>query len=826
MAAMIADAFREIAVQHADAIAVSTKATRYTYRELDAWSDRVASMLIDRDAPLDRPIALLLREPISLVVAILGAVKAGHFFIVLDPERIETLMELSKASITITDADLWSAVAPATALELERGDSRHRTPNELLQLLFTSGTTGAPKAVAYKQAGIVERMHMQSRVTGRQPGERVSYTALPGFARATYEILGSLLNGATLCAYDARHESLDDLADFITRERISILTLTPALFRRFMLVAPHDLDLSSIRKLRIGADVMTIDDVATFKARFPRTCTLERGFNATETGMVTHISITHDTPLDGPLVPIGRPRPNVSLRVIDDEGNDVADGETGELVVRGPHVVDGYWNDAELTAQRFRDGTFFTGDLVRRDTDGLYYFVGRKDSRLKIHGRRIDPLEVEAALLQHTQVREAVAIGKPDAHGESHLVAYVVMRSGIPFDARAIRAALREHVPAHLIPSRIHALDAIPMTRAAKVDRNALRARVDIVEREANKTADDIERTLLDIWSRVLDAPVSLDDDFFDDLGGESIVAAHLAAEVKRVLGRSLALSILLELNTPAKMADYLRTRADRERLAVVVQQGQSSPLFLVSGKGGSVIVFRELAEKLGPEQTVIGLTHDGFLVETFPKTFPAMAACYADAIRAIQPHGPYFLGGYSAGGMVALDVARQLTLAGEEVAFTGMIDTALDTTLAPKWKRMLKHVTLVRKHPGTNVPRYLGSIGRRIRGVWMWMRGKGYSLFTEPPVVPPLQQSYMAIRKRDALQSYAGSVTLFLARHGWGTDALHPDLGWSKYCANLDVVVVDGEHHTVLNEDVASLATAMRTALSRTRATTPASRT
>ncbi|HEX7808067.1 MAG TPA: AMP-binding protein, partial [Thermoanaerobaculia bacterium] len=400
----VADAFRNAAREFADVAALTSPHAQYTYRDLDRWSDAVAAMLVARDAPLDRPIAFVMRDAIALVPALLGALKAGHYFVILDAsepaERLDAIRGASNASITIADADVVP-LANASAEPIAR------EPHEIVQLIFTSGTTGKPKAVAHKQRGLVERMVAQARVTGREAGQRVSYTALPGFARATYEILGSLMNGATLCAYDARTETLDDLAAFITRERVSILTLTPALFRRFMRVIPADLDLSTIRKLRIGADVMTIADVEAFKARFPRTCTLERGFNATETGMVTHISITHDTPVPGPLVPIGRPRPNVALRLVGEDGNEVADNEPGELIVTSPHVVEGYWNDPELTAQKFTSDstsghrTFHTGDLVKRDVDGLHYFVGRKDSRLKIHGRRIDPLEVESALLQY-----------------------------------------------------------------------------------------------------------------------------------------------------------------------------------------------------------------------------------------------------------------------------------------------------------------------------------------------------------------------------------------------------------------------------------------
>ncbi len=689
-------------------------------------------------------------------------------------------------------------------------------PHELVQLVFTSGTTGAPKAIANRQHGFVERLIRQSALTGRAAGERVSYTALPGFARATYEIFGSLLNGATLCAFDARSESLDALAELIRRERISILTLTPALFRRFMKTAPADLDLSSIRKLRLGADVVTVPDVEAYKARFPRGCTLERAFNATETGLVFHMSIDHDTPIPGPLVPLGRPRNGVTVRVLDEAGNDVAIGETGELVVRGPHIARGYWNDAELTAQKFRfddeqrEATFFTGDLVKRDEDGLYYFIGRKDARLKIHGRRIDPLEIESALLACAGTRDAAVIGKPDQHGELRLVAYVVMEDRAAFVPRDLRAALRTTLPPFLIPSRIHALDELPVTAAGKVDRRALVEHIDPQEAGApseGTASDDIERTLLEIWSRVIGRAVAPHDDYFDDLGGESIAAAHLVAEVHRILGRSMPLSLLLELNTVAKMADYLRTRAETDiaRIAIVLQpHGTRPPLFCASGKGGSVIVFRELAAKLGPDQPFYGLTYHGFAPDAFPKTFAALAACYADAIRTVRPDGPYHLAGYSAGGLIAFDVARQMAAAGDEVAFVGLIDAAANTDRIAPWKRPFKHVALLAQQPARYTLRYLRAIARRL----------GFLRVHRPVGLVKWNRVFDSIRKREFLQPYRGRVTLFVARHGWGYDGTSADLGWRPLCGELDIVPIAGEHHTVLGDDVTSLANALREAM------------
>jgi amino acid adenylation domain-containing protein len=835
----IAERFREVVAWSPDAIALTSPRARYTYAELDRWSDSIAADVIACAAPVASPIAIATRDNVALVAATLAAVKAGHFFVVIDAgdpdERIAMILAASGAALALIDSDRApAATSPLQRVAIREPDRRSQIadrsgspairdlrsaissppPHELVQITYTSGTTGTPKAVASRQRTFVERVVSQAAVNGRVAGERVSYTALPGFARATYEILGSLLNGATLCAFDTRSETLDGLADFIRRERVSILTLTPALFRRFMQSAPTDLDLSSIRKLRIGADVVTVADVEAFKARFPRGCTFERGFAASETGQVMHMSIDHDTPIPGPLVPMGRPRPGVVVRLIDEEGRDVPDGEAGELVVRSKHVADGYWNAPELTAQRFTfDGglaTFFTGDYVKRDADGLYYFVGRRDSRLKIHGRRIDPLEVESALVAHAGAREAVAVGKPDAGGELHLVAYLVMREGHAFVPRDIRAALRGKLPASMIPSQLHALDAIPMTGPGKVDRAALTARVEIAETRDDQTSDDLERVLLEVWSRVTGAAVGLGDDFFDDLGGESVVAAQLVTEVQRALGRSLPLSLLLELNTAAKMADYLRAvgEADIERTAILVQRGDGTlpPLFSVSGKGGSVMMFRPLAAHLGPAQTFYGLTHHGFAASAFPKTFVALAACYVDAIRAVQPEGPYYLAGYSAGGLIAFDVARQLSRAGHEVAFTGIIDAATTSQPVPAWKHYLKHLSLLREKPLKQTPRYARAIARRLR----LMR-------PEPvPEVKEMNRHFDAIHRRDVLQPYPGRVTLFLARHGFGFEGTTPDLGWRVLCGELDIVHVEGEHHTVIRDDVASLAKAMRSAMDR----------
>lgn len=821
-----ADYFRAVVAQEPDTPALIAKRITYTYADLDRWSDAIASDLIAANASTEKPIAIVTADNIALVPAALGVVKAGHFFVMIDAsdpaERIAMILRDSGAALCLADS-ASAALGGLPVVPLRRFTPAlsdvppARAPHPLMYVIYTSGTTGKPKAVATRQHGFVARsIRSAARFHGAR-GLRVMYTALPGFTRAAMNVFTALLGGVTLCAFDARNEDLDALAEHITRNRIVHLALTPPLFRRLMAAHPASLDLSSVRTLRLGADLITPADVETFKRHFPLGCTLQCGFAATETGPVFYGAIHHDTPVPGPLVPIGRPRPGVEVWLLDEEGNEVPVDTPGELVVRGEQVIDGYWNDPERSADRFADRRYFTGDLVKRDAAGLYYFVGRGDERLKIRGRRIDPSEVESALLATGQVVDAVAVGQSDEHGEMWLAAYVVMAEGKAFEPRMLRTLLRESLPGWMVPSRLYALDAIPMTRGGKRDRAALAARVEERVDDTAENLDELERQLVDLWSRVLGTRVRLDDDFFDDLGGESIVAAHLVTEVKRVLGRSLPLSLLLELNTARKMADYLRARLDVQRTVIAVQRGGSlPPLFCVSGKGGSVITFRNLATRLGSEQPFYGLTHHGFPSDAFPRTSATLAALYAEAIRAVQPEGPYYLAGYSVGGKIAYEIARHMTAAGEEVAFVGLIDTGnagRQSRSARGWKHVVKYLSLLQQRPRKNGVRFARAIVNRVVRV---MTGQGLS--PAPRQLNEINRLFLSIDGQKTLQPYAGKVTLFAARYGVSLSAPSPDLGWKALCGTLEIVPVPGEHHTVLNDDADALAAAFVAALAKAR--------
>lgn len=840
-----AERFREISRLMPDAAALRTLAgDDYTYSMLDRWSDAIAAAIASRMIDRSRPVAIVTKSNITLVPSAIGAMKAGCFFVAIDSsdpdDRVELLLKQSGAALCVVCDDsrlppgVDLPVIPAGSIPAGPVSPLQAEPNDYLFAVFTSGTTGMPKAVRIRQPGYVLR-----RSTGGSVGwyqrERVLYAALPGFARAPFIMVNSLLGGATLCAFDARDESVSALAAFIRSARLTSFTITPAQFRRIITLPRDEVDFSSVRRLVLAADVITAEDVEAFRTHFPPEAVLLCAYASTETGLALQIAIDRHLPIADGIVPMGRPVAGVEVRLVGEDGSEVADGEVGELVIRGPDVVDGYWNAPELAAETFErdeptgEYRFRTGDLARRDASGLYYFAGRTDFRLRIHSRRIDPLEVERAVVAAAPVREAVAVAKPDPQGEPRLVVYVVMQNGQPCVPRDIRAAMRRNVPGWMIPSRIIELPEIPMTPGAKVDRRALTGRADPPREVDSGAADHLEQRLAAIWSRVIGVPVRVDDDYFDDLGGESIVAAHLVTAIEQELGQAIPLSSIIELNTIRKMAAYFRTAPSTRPLAALVQKGTDPtrpPLFVIGGRGGAVLKFRSLAALLGAEQTVYGLHPHGFDLDHFPKSCEEVVSSYATAVREIQPSGPYSFAGYSAGGMLAYLLGRYFELRGEPVALVAALDapprTATQQTskrsrmerLTAQLKRYLTEPGKLRRLP-QDMRKRLGA-AKRQRDLEQFREEPDENL---PEWLRKSQNRIITLPVEGTLGSYTGRVTLFRAHSGIRLTYVEPDLGWSNIApGGVDVIEVAGDHKTLLEGDVESLATELGRVMAESR--------
>ena len=396
-------------------------------------------------------------------------------------------------------------------------------------------------------------------------------------------------------------------------------------------------------------------------------------------------------------VPIGRPLANTRVYVVDSNFEPQPIGIPGELCIGGIGVGLGYLNRPELTEARFREDPFSdepgarlyrTGDLARWLPDGNIEFMGRNDRQLKIRGFRIEPGEIESALEHHPGVRQAAVTVHAGGDGDSRLVAYLELAEpGVPVPVEQLRDLVADALPAYMIPAAWTVVKQIPVTPNGKVDFAALPD----PEFDRSAAADEyvaprteLERKMAEVWCEVLGVErVGIHDNFFA-LGGHSLLAVKLFTRLDRKLGVKIPLSALFQAATIAGLAELVDETSPSERetstswdLAVTLRPGNGErPLFLVSWLGGEVFGYREMAERLDGDTTVIGLRAPGVDHTGLPlATIEALAEHYIQEIRRIQPQGPYRLGGYCFSGLVAYEMAARLLDQGETCELVALID-------------------------------------------------------------------------------------------------------------------------------------------------------
>jgi thioesterase domain-containing protein len=455
---------------------------------------------------------------------------------------------------------------------------------------------------------------------------------------------------------------------------------------------PTNGSLPTLRRAFFVGDVLRRDDVARLTALAPAVRVVNY-YGSTETQRAVSYHAVAEDPRDEPkeVIPLGRGIPGVQLLVRDAAGGLCGIGEVGEIWLRSPHVAAGYLGDEALTAERFvanpwtgdpADRLYRTGDLGRYRPDGTVEPAGRADQQVKVRGFRVELGEVEAALTAHSAVRQAVVVAREDDPGDARLVAYLIADapSGATADADALRAHLRELLPVYMVPSAFVALDAFPLTGTGKVDRRAL-PEPEAVEAAAayEPPRTEAEATMAEAWAEVLGVSrVGRADDFFA-LGGHSLLAVRLMARVRERTGREVPLAEMFRSPTLAAFAaavEGARSGAGGSPLVTLRAEGTRPPLFCVHPAGGTVFRYADLARHLGDDQPVHAFQAVGVADGAEPlETVDAMAARYLDAMREARPHGPYVVAGWSAGGVVALEMARRLRAEGEAVPLLVLFD-------------------------------------------------------------------------------------------------------------------------------------------------------
>ena len=490
----VTEAFRQWADKSPDAVAVSSGTHHLTYAELDEWSDHLGRVLVHNGVrPGDRVVVCLERS-LELIAALLGVLKAGAAYVPVDPReperRLSRILEDVQGSAALCGPGTAAGFTARAMYVLHPADPPYDAEldavelpavgaRDLAYLMYTSGSTGMPKAVMVVHSSITNLVIEPSYVD-LGPDDQLLQLAPVAFDAATFEIWGALLNGCRLVLAPDGPVQPDELGDLLHDNGITVLWLTAALFHRQI-----DIDPTALRGVRVvlsGGEVLSAPHVRALLDVVPQ-LQVVNCYGPTETTTFTTCYPIDPDDLPEHAIPIGRPIQNVTVHIVDGDGNPLPDGDIGEIWIGGAGVSAGYWHRDELTPTKFvhggwsgAEGTYYrSGDLGRSRPDGVIEFLGRIDDQFKLRGFRIEPGEVENVLVAHPYVREAAVGLREDQRGDRRLVSWIVLSGNTP-DRKALRAFVRDQLPEHMVPSAFVYLTALPITANGKVDRRALPA--------------------------------------------------------------------------------------------------------------------------------------------------------------------------------------------------------------------------------------------------------------------------------------------------------------------------------------------------------------
>ncbi len=673
-----------------------------SHGELLAQVQAMAGRLVAHGVRPGHRVALLLpREP-RTVIALLSVLWAGACYVPLDPDGPAT-----RRAMVLTDSQatllLTLGALAATVVELNPelpilflDDKADRQPPPLTQaarmgpdalayIIYTSGSTGQPNGVMVGRAALA---HFVAGATARyqfSSADRMLQFSPLHFDASVEEIFLPLTNGATLVLRtDAMLDSMAGLMAACEAQAISVMDLPTAFWHEMAYSVAHgDAVLApTVRLVIIGGEAALAERVSRWRRTVPDHVVLLNTYGPTETTVICTTATLSDPDAlnhDGDAVPIGTPLPGVDIAVIGDE-----------LCVIGGALAHGYQGREELTAQRFvkltmlpgQPRAYRTGDRVQLGQDGQLRYLGRLDDEFKLSGHRIDPAEVETALLSLAGIREAAVVGQVLPQGGKRLVAFLVSDQGI--EPATLRAALAERLPAPAVPSLYVFMPRLPRNANNKIDRHALRDHAASDSAPAAVVATPFEQAIISVWRDVLGGlHITPDDDFFM-LGGKSLQAIQVATRLGVALQRAVPVSLLFRHPTVAALAQALAAPVGHQpppaavghELAplLTIQGGEGPALFCVHPAEGLSWCYFGLSRQL-PDMPIMGLQARGITGET-PASFSAMVSDYLGLIRSAQPHGPYHLLGWSSGGGIAHALAVELRRLGEAVPLLAMMDS------------------------------------------------------------------------------------------------------------------------------------------------------
>ncbi|HKR12256.1 MAG TPA: amino acid adenylation domain-containing protein [Pyrinomonadaceae bacterium] len=880
------------AARRPDAIAIESADENITYAQLNERANRIAARLQQQGVGPESFVGVMLERSSNLVVAILATLKAGAVYVpinladpplrirfVVENAGIRILLTNKKIAETLTDTDLTTVCVDADDLPEASERSATVHPDNLAYVMYTSGSTGTPKGVGITHRNVAALVR-NTNYARFNSAETFLQLAPSSFDASTFEIWACLLNGARLVIYPSGTPSLSELGEFVARTQVTTLFLTTGLFHQF--VDTNVKSIGAVKQLLTGGDILSPAHLAKAVEQI-EDCSFVNCYGPTEaTVMACAYQVGPNQALTS--VPIGRPIANSRVYIVN--GLQPAGvGERGELFIGGAGLGRGYHNRPDLTAERFIPDPYGptpgarlyrTGDAARYLNTGLIQFLGRVDNQVKISGFRIEPGEIENALYSHPGVTSALVLAREDTPGDKRLVAYVVA-GGQPEPTPnptptptedELRNFLRERLPEYMVPSAVMIIDALPLTAHGKVDLSALPTPqfVSRSGREYIAPQNGLQQQLVDIWEELFKLhPIGITDDFFE-LGGHSLMMIMLVARIEERLGKRVAMAALFTDPTIEHLSELIGHGKESLSQSLIVPmqpEGTSPAFFSPHASGGNLLCYKDLAQHIGPDQPFYGVQphtpETGLVVHT---EIEAMAAEYVQAMRSVQPAGPYFLGGWSMGGVIAFEMARQLQEQGETIGLLALIDAPAPTGEQSdhNWAMLLASFALDLGIKSENLRPFLEKIApfppmAQLRKVWA--EAKALKLIPSDMTLVEFRRIFDIFKiNANTMESYRpreynGKITLFTSEQdvtldlfifrdtpsdhgGTGEQALtledqgpegryavparDPFKGWRELATEgVDLHVVPGDHFSMLREPhVSALAEQLRQCIQR----------
>ena len=681
---------------------------KLTYSELNVRANQLADHLRGLGVKPGTLVALCVRRNLNMAIGILGILKAGGAWLPIDPlhprARQQLMFKDASVPFLLTEASIAAELPEHQARTVLLDDdwaaiSRCSTSNfrnissssNLAYVMYTSGSTGQPKGVMITHANLSHYVRAMRGPLGVTDNDIYLHTASIAFSSSVRQLMVPLTCGAAvvIATLDEVRQPLS-LFETIKQRRVTILDIVPSYWRSCIdalasLDTPTRVALldNNVRLVLTASERLLPDLPMKWRSELGQESQLINMFGQTETtGIVTTFRIPSNDQLDKTHIEIGGPIASTHIYLLDEQRRLVQVGAVGEIYVGGPTLGRGYLNRPESTAEKFipnpfsndsDDRLYKTGDLARYRPDGSIEFIGRLDDQVKIRGMRIEPGDVEAVLIGCPGIKEAAVVPGEDETNNRRLIAYVVPKNGEITTTSALRNFLSAKLPEYMIPSAFVVLDALPRLPSGKLDRHTLPS-PDYVRPELDRPhvapRTSVQLQLLRIWQAVLGVGgIGITDNFFD-LGGNSLAALYLLTHINKAFSKKLPLAALYQAQTVEDLADLVDNdnhSVSWSSLTPLQTNGSKPPFFWIHGEVSDATLPRHL----GPDQPVYGLFHqsdDGKPARY--KTVESIASHYLSEIRTIQPKGPYFIGGFCFGGLVAVEIAQQVRAQGDETAF------------------------------------------------------------------------------------------------------------------------------------------------------------